>query len=344
VAQRQFATEAIRNQMFLQTTLAYSELLRAEGRRAVAIQVRDEAKRVAKLTAAYADAGQGRQADAHRALTELESREADVQGAEGVVLTSSAQLCNVLNLDPSIRLHPTDAWVVPQPVVPDPIPIYELIALAMLQRPELKERRAVIREAFLVLEGAKVLPFSPTVLIGYSSGGFGGGSNLVRPVFGGFGGRTDFDVMAYWTLQNMGVGNLSLINLAKARMGLTRYQEIAVLDQVRAEVAEAYAKTHARYAQIGTSERAVRSGTRGFREDLIRIENSVAPAIETVDSLRLLARARYSYLDSIVDYNRAQFELYVSLGQPPANALAHPVPTAGVVPANEPAMAPPNRP
>jgi outer membrane protein TolC len=252
------------------------------------------------------------------------------------VLTSSARLCYVLNLDPSVRLHPTDSFVVPHPIVPDPTPVCELIALGLLQRPELKERRAAIIEAFLALEGAKVLPFSPTILIGYSSGGFGGGSNLVRPVFGGFGGRSDFDVMAYWTLQNLGVGNLSLINLARAQLGVTRYQEIAVLDQVRAEVAEAYAKTHARFARIGTSELAVRSGTRGFREDLIRIENSVAPAIETVDSLRLLARARYAYLNAIVDYDRAQFELFVALGQPPADALAHPVPTAGVTPPGEP--------
>ena len=62
------------------------------------------------------------------------------------------------------------------------------------------------------------IELSPTILIGYSSGGFGGGSNLVRPVFGGFGGRSDFDVMAYWTLQNLGVGNLSMISLAKARL------------------------------------------------------------------------------------------------------------------------------
>lgn len=341
VAQQRFATEATRNQTFLQTTLAYSELLRAEGRRAVALQVRNEAARVAKLTKSYAEAGQGRAADAHRALTELESRESDVQGAEGEILTASARLCNVLNLDPSIRLHPTDAFVVPQPVVPDPIPVSQLIALAMLQRPELKERRAAIQETFLALEGTKALPFSPTILIGLSSGGFGGGSNLVRPIFGGFGGRSDFDVLAYWTLQNMGVGNAAMIKVAKARLGVNRYKEIAVLDEIRAEVAEAYAKTHARYAQIGTAEKGVRSGSRGFAQDLLRIENTVAPAIETVDSLRLLAKARYAYLDAIVDYNKAQFELYVALGQPPANTLAHPVPTEGVsAPGSPPTVSP----
>jgi len=343
VAQREFASEAARNQAFLQTALAFSELLRAEGRRAVAIQVREEARYVAKLTAAYANAGQGRHADAHRALTELHRREGDVKNAEGQILTASAQLCFVLNLDPSTRLKPTDAAVVPHPIVPDPIPVRELIALALLQRPELKERRAVIREALLALDGAKALPFSPSFMIGYSAGGFGGGSNLVRPVFGGFGGRTDFDVAAFWTLQNLGVGNAALMNLARARVGVVQYREIAMLDQVRAEVAEAYAKTHARYSQIGIAEQGVRGGARGFREDLLRIENTVAPAIETIDSLRLLARARYAYLDSIVEYDRAQFELYVALGQPPADTLARPVPTTGVPSSGGPDLPPASR-
>jgi outer membrane protein TolC len=328
--QREFASVAVRNQAFLRTALTYCALLRAEGTRAIALQVRDDARQVAKLTGSYAAAGQGRRADANRAATELAKREADFQGAEGAVLTASARLCEVINIDPSIRLHPTDAWVVPAPIVPDPIPVNELIALALLQRPELGERRAAVREALLALDGAKVLPFSPTVWLGFSAGGFGGGSNLVHPVFGSFGGRNDLDVYAYWTLQNFGVGNASLINLARSRAGLSRYQEVAVLDRIRAEVAEAYAQTHARFAQIGTTEAAVRTGTDGFREDFLRVKNTVGLPIELLDSMRLLARSRYEYLDAIVDYNEAQFSLYVALGQPPADTLARPVPTAGV--------------
>jgi hypothetical protein len=47
----------------------------------------------------------------------------------------------------------------------------------------------------------------------------------------------------------------------------------------------------------------------------------------------LLGRARFEYLDSIAEYNAAQFELYVALGQPPASALArtaNPPPPAGM--------------
>jgi outer membrane protein TolC len=335
VQQREAATIAVRNQVFLAVTRGYCELLRAEGRHALSLQIRDEARTIADLTANYAATGQGRQADADRAATELARREAEVRTFEGEIVASSARLCEVLNLDPTLRLHPTDAWVVPQPIVPSPMPLHELVAVALLNRPELAERRAAIREAILLLDSAKLLPFSPNVLLGYSAGGFGGGSNLVRPVFGGFGGRYDLDVVAYWTIQNLGVGNAALIRLANAQLQARRYQELAVLNRVRAEVAEAYARMHARYAQIDTNQSAVEAGARALREDYERIqaraERDVLP-IELLDSFRLKARARYEYLDSIVDYNEAQFALYVALGQPPADTLARPVPTEGVEP------------
>ena len=163
-----FGSVAVRNQMLLDVTIAYSELLRAEGERVIALKVRDEASEVARLTRTYAEVGEGRQADAERAASELASRETDLLEAEGTVITSSARLGELLNLNPSTRLHPNETWVVPTPVVPDPIPLGELVAIAMLQRPELAEQQAEIRAAFLRLEGAKVLPFSPNVILGLS--------------------------------------------------------------------------------------------------------------------------------------------------------------------------------
>ena len=103
-----------------------------------------------------------------------------------------------------------------------------------------------------------------------------------------------------------------------------------MLDHIRDEVAEAYARTHARYQQIRDDEEAVRSGIRGFREDLERIKEAAGLPIEVLNNLQLKADRRVDYLDAIVDYNQAQFELYVALGQPPAACLARPVPTEGV--------------
>ena len=147
VRQSEFANLAERNQAFLRVCEAYCDLLQAEGRRAIAEEITADAEEVARITASYARTGLGRPADADRAATELAHRRAEIRQREGEILRASAQLCRVLNLDPSVRLHPTDAWVVPSPIVPDPIPLGELIALALTQRPEMGERRAVVSQA-----------------------------------------------------------------------------------------------------------------------------------------------------------------------------------------------------
>lgn len=321
VREREFTTLATRNQMLLDVAVAYLDLLKSEESRLIGIDIRSDAKEVARLTANYAATGQGRQADADRAATELRQRETDVLDYEQNILTFGAKLAQLLNLDPSVRLHAADRFIVPRTIVPSELAVPQLIATAMMQRPELGERRAAIQRALLDLSGAKLLPFSPNMIVGFSAGSFGGGSNLVTPVYGSFGARSDFDVVAYWSLQNLGIGNRALINGAAARYSVSNLELIKVLNQVRSEVASAYARTQARYAQIAINEKAVISGQDGFREDLNRIRAGGGLPIEVLNSLRLLARARLEYLASIIEYNQAEFELYVALGQPPFTAM-----------------------
>jgi outer membrane protein TolC len=340
-------SEAVRNDVLLRVCLTYCDLLRSQGRRAIAVKNRDEAAELARLTAVYAAAGQGRRADADRAAVELKRRDLDLTQAEAEILTTSARLCQLLNLDPSTRLRPIDGWVVPAPLVPDPIPLPELLAIALLQRPELAARRSEVREMLYELSLAKLLPFSPNVILGFSAGGFGGGSNLVAaaqgfisqngqrtvaPRFSDLDGRTDFDVVVFWTFRNLGVGNIALIRAADSRVKQMRLRELETLNLVRTQVAESHARVAARFVQIDAAEKAVRASTEGFAEDLARIRGGQGLPLEVIDSLRLLARSRYEYLDSIVDYNRAQFQLWVSLGRPPANVLARPIPPALVPP------------
>src|SRR4051794_33875379 len=59
---------ATRNDVLLRVCLAYMDLLRGEGRQAIAWKNREEAAAVARLTAEYAQTGQGRKADADRAV------------------------------------------------------------------------------------------------------------------------------------------------------------------------------------------------------------------------------------------------------------------------------------
>lgn len=332
---------ATRNDVLLRVSLAYMDLLRGESRQAIARKNRNEAITVARLTFEFAQTGQGRKADADRAAVELKRRDAEYSQAEGDTVAASARLSQLLNLDPSMRLKPVEGWAVPATVVPDRIPLTELLAISLMQRPELAARRAEVQTALYEWSLAKVLPFSPNVILGFSAGGFGGGSNLVAslngfvtgdgkrivaPRFSSLEGRTDFDAVVFWTFRNMGVGNIALMRAADSRARQSQLRELETLNLVRAQVAEAHGWVLARSRQIDAGEKAVRSSQDAFAQDLDRIRGGQGLPLELMDSLRLLGRARYEYLDSIIDYNRAQFQLFVAMGQPPANCIVRPVP------------------
>ena len=322
---------AARNNILLQVAVAYCQLVREQGTRAIAIKVRDDAKEVARITAAFAKAGQGRQSDAERAMTELGRREADIFTADATIIEVSARLGQILNLESSVRLQSRENWIVPRSIVPEPIPLPELIAIALYQRPEIAERRAEVHAAMLELDGAKLLLFSPQFIAGFSDGAFGGGgnvnvSNTGRPRFGDFGDRTDVDLVLYWSIRNLGLANRALIKTATARLAAADWDRTKRLNEIRAEVADAYARTQARSAQLDLRERAVTASEQGFQEDLKRAYAGEGRPIEVLDSLRLRATAQQDYLDTIASYNQAQYELYVAIGQPPADLMIHTAP------------------
>jgi outer membrane protein TolC len=339
-AARGFASRAVENEMLRRIGITYTELLRAEGRRAVARRLVEEARHVQQITENFARFGQGKKADADRAATERQEREATLLLHQGETLIVSARLAELLNLPPTTRLRAVDDKVIPCQLVPPTKPLPELIAIALLNRPELMERQALIRQAMLSLQGAKVLPFSPNLIIAFSYGGEAGGSNLVaepfgtnlfakgHPRFGRSAERTDFDAVAYWMLENLALGNKARIDFARARLGTTQLEWLEQLNRVRAQVANAYARAHARFAQIGITEEAVLEAMKTFAADSEAVAGLKGRPIELLESLRLLARARFAYLDAIVDYNEAELDLFVALGQPPPEALARPVPTA----------------
>jgi outer membrane protein TolC len=334
VARRRYAAAVTNNEMLRRVASAYLQLLQAEGIRSVALQARSEAQVIADVTAAFAKVQQGRQADADRAATEFDDRRIDHIEAEAKVKTASARLAERLNIKPSIRLHPAEERLVPMSIVPDPVPLPQLLAIALLQRPELAERRAVIRQALLQLSAAKVLPFSPNAMVGLSAGSFGGGSDIAttEPRFGSFNDREDIDVVIYWTVQNMGVGNVALIRLAASHTRSARLEQLEVLNRVRSEVAQAYVRKQTYYDKMLLAEKALPVGVRALTLDFQRVKGGVGLPIELLESFRLINQARFDYLDAIVGYNQAQLDLYVALGQPPVDTLARPVPRAGIQP------------
>ena len=177
-------------------------------------------------------------------------------------------------------------------------------------------------------------PLFPTIAIGFSVGSFGGGSTAtaagLAPAgggtvpaspFGSFAGRTDFDVLAFWTAQNFGVGNVALWRTRRAQTNEAIGTRLRMLNTVRAEVAEAYALSNANKLAIDVARRRLGEAEAGFREEFNRIRAGEGLPIELLDNLTRLVSARQAIVEAIAAYDRAQFQLFVALGQPPTVAL-----------------------
>ncbi|MCH5374298.1 MAG: TolC family protein, partial [Planctomycetes bacterium] len=169
---RQAATSAATNDALLATALAYLELLRSTQELRIAEETRDNAQKLAELTATFASTGQGPQADADRAQTELVFRRNDVSRGEEAVAVASARLAEQLSMDGTVRILPLETTIVPIDLVTPDLPLADLVATGLSGRPELAEAQHLVCEAVQRYQRERCAPLVPSVLLGLSQSGF----------------------------------------------------------------------------------------------------------------------------------------------------------------------------
>lgn len=308
---------ATANNILRDVALAHFDLLAAEGVLEARRLNESQTALVAKITRDFAETGQGRDADAKRAATEVLLRRAEIQQAEEEVVVTAARLSRVVNLDPSVRLRTISPEVVPIDLIDLHVPTVELIRAAITFRPEMGARTAAVRAADARLMQEYARPLLPTIWLGFSGGTFGGGSNLTPPYLANFGPRTDFDVMLFWTFQNFGFGNLGLQKQRRGELGMADGDRARVLNLVRQEVTSARAEAIAAQGQIDFIRRKLKTGEDGFARDFERARQNLGRPIEVLNNLTYLVNARIELIRIITEYNKQQFRLFVALGSPP---------------------------
>ncbi|AMV25352.1 Outer membrane efflux protein [Gemmata sp. SH-PL17] len=317
VAVRRSESQAIQNAILLDVAAGYLELVGAESRVDILRRGETDLGELTRLTAVHAKAGQYRASDAKRAETNLELLRRDLRRAEEDVAVASARLCRLLNLDPSVRLRTPGGSVQPIRLIPEDADQEPLIANALQSRPEVFARGAAVTEAQTRVRQEHVRPWLPTLSVGYSYGGSGGGSNLATSDFSPIRGRSDFDVLAVWSVQNLGFGNRARVRGADAALGARIAGYDLMTNQIRREVSEALANARAASTQIKTAEEALVIAEEGFKLEMERIKQAQGRPIEIIDSFRQLLESRQELLRAVVAFNVAQFRLFVAIGNTP---------------------------
>jgi len=317
VIQTRFAAQATSNDILLDVALLHLELLASHAVLEAQRLTESQVYQVAVVTNDFSIAGAGRKADADRASAEWKLHRAAVQRAEEAVAVTAARLSNRLNLDPSVRLHPEGGPLVSINLIALDTPNRDLVEYAIGHRPDLAARTAAVAVAEVRHNQELARPWLPTLWLGYSAGAFGGGSNVVPPTLAHFGGRGDFDVRLFWTISNLGAGNLSLQQRRQAQLGEAEASRVAMINRVRQEVTSARADALAARNEIEIARSELASAENGFREDFERSRQNLGRPIEVLNSLNLLGGARVNLIRALLRFDQAQFRLFVALGSPP---------------------------
>lgn len=325
-------TAAAFNDTLLEVGLGYYDLVAAQMRTAIAREAVRNAGELVELTRNFVEAGAGLQADVARARAQLADFRVELYRAEQDLHVASAELARLLRLDPAVTLCPGEVFPLPVTLVPANAPLPELISQGLASRPELARQQLLAAAAETRWRQEKLRPWVPNLQVGTSAGGFGGGAD---DFFGDFNGRNDLDILAVWSVENLGLGNQARQReqASRQRQEVLEFQRIR--DVVATEVTQAWHRAKLARRQIEEAADMVAAAAESLPLNFRGIRGGELRPIEAQQAIRQLADARQRYLAAVIDYDRAQLQLLRAIGTPPEHALAGPGPAGDPAPLAE---------
>jgi outer membrane protein TolC len=330
VAARRADLQAARNDVLLNVARAYFGLQEARGRLLGISAALQRAEMLVNFTRGLAPSLIA-PLEINRAQTELQNLRQAQQLAIRDWRVTSAQLAEVLLLDPSTLLEPIEPPYMQVTLLPCAQTLEELVQIALNHRPEIASRREQVAAANYLLRREKARPLTPYLFVlspstttgQIAAGNFSaGGNNLLNSN----GPRMDIEVAAVWELQNAGVGNLGLIRQRKAEQDLAAIELTRIIFRVKSEISQAYARLQTARVRVVETEEGVRQSVESADKNFIGLRETSRPAgellrlvvrpQEVVQAIEAMNVAYQQYASAVNEYNAAQFEVYRALGQP----------------------------
>lgn len=338
VQAQQSALQATANDVLLAVTEAYFNVQQARGELAAAqanlVRAEELRRRVEQLAKGYVPA-----LEINRAKAEVFRRRVETERATERWQIASAELARILRLEPNLLVEPQEPPQLRVELIEAKRAVDELIPIALVHRPELAERQALVQATLARLKAEKLRPLVPSLLIrgnatnpaGNLAGGyFGGGLNNDASNFGG---RGSIDLQLVWEFHQLGFGNKAAVRERQAQSFQATLELFRTQDLIAAEVVQAQAQAHRAAERIAAAEEEVRNAAETADKSLEGMTQTrrqgelltllVRPQ-EAAAAINALDAAYRDYYSAIADSNRAQFRLYRALGQPAHCVLANP--------------------
>lgn len=307
------------NNALLEASLGYYSLMKAQGSLAIAKNNLQDAQVLHTMTVSFVKAGKGSRADVSRAAVEVSRRQQAIVMAQLSMEVASTNLIRILQLDPQqigarTILVALEEQLLPVPLIQETSSLEDLIAQGHTYRPELSEAASRMEASRIRSRAELWRPYLPSVHMGTSVGAFGGGVGSRIPQMAG---RSDIDLLAVWSIENMGLGTK-----ARRRKMNSQYRQNVIttnrtFDSVSAEVSNAWHTVRAQQNQLHLAEENVQRASESYDQNIKRIRGLAGLPLEGLQAFSAVADARQTYLNTIIAYNQAQLQLLRAIGRPP---------------------------
>jgi outer membrane protein TolC len=338
--------QAAKNDALLMTARAYFSIHKYRGQYAGAIDVvRKGRQLVAEIAELSRDLVQAVEIDRARNL--LADLEQQAVSSRQFWRISSAQLTQILRLDPRAVVEPIERDHLQITLIDPSRSLDDLIPIGLTNRPELASHQSLVQATLVAIRREKLRPLLPSALINgfqtpyelIEAGAYGVGNGGKLNIWNS---RSDVSPQMLWIAEQMGFGNMADIKEQRGMASQTIVKLFHIQDSVAADVTRTQADLQSAAARVVQAERELRAALvnyNGAYEGLkqTRRFGNVLQQIfrpqEVVFSLQLLKTAYDNYFATVAEYNIAQFELFHSLGYP-AREISFLRPPGEAVPVN----------
>jgi len=286
------ARSATVNDTLLAIALAYYDLAEAHGLLADAKLGLAATEEMVDLTTKFAQQGQIAKSEVARAKADRGLWQRAVEDAQRMTVTRSAELVRLLRLDSQLKLVPAEELVVPVEIVEDSTALNELLATGLSNRPELRQYQHLVAATNQQIRQEHWRPWLPHLAVGYSAGTFGGGPS---GPFENQSGRGDFDAMAVWELNHLGVGNSVLRRQRDSQNRQANLQFGMIRDRVISEVTTAAADLHSYRRQIDATTESIQAANESYQLNFQRIRQGEGLPIELLQAIRARTDAQEAH-------------------------------------------------
>jgi outer membrane protein TolC len=321
--------QTAKNDALYQTAIAYFNVHRARGQYAGALDVVYKGRR---LVEEIADLSQDLvpRVEIDRARNLLASLEQQAVFYRQQWRRSSANLTQVLRLDPRSVVEPLEHDHLQITLIDPDRSLDDLIPVGLTNRPELAAHQAQVQAALVRIRKEKLRPWLPVLEIqgfqtpyeqlevGVFAIGNGGKMN-------NWTGRFDLAPEIMWKADSLGLGNMAMVKYQRGAASRAEIELFKVQDMVAADVTRAQARLQSAAARVVQAERELRGALINYNgsyeglKQTKRFENVLVQVFrpqEAVFALQLLKLAYDNYFVTVAEYNIAQFQLFHALGYP----------------------------